>query len=100
MNKVLTALLTALLLAGCSGGGHEDKQGEVHTLSSDSIQDQVLDQVHTKAPSWFDAYSDTEVWQMVQHVCGGDMLEDEAGFGSVQEEDRGFLVGISLSAVC
>lgn len=97
MKKLL--LLTAILplaLTACSGGGSEDEGS--HT---DSIQAQVLAKVHEEAPSWFYKYSDAEVWKFTSQVCGGDELEDEAGFaGNISEHDRGYLLGISLSAVC
>lgn len=91
--RTLAALLLAGLLTGCGGGGHDE------STTSSSVEVQVLEKVRQDAPSWDDT-SDEDILLLTQRVCGGDFLETEAAEAGVSEHDRGYLVGISLSALC
>lgn len=64
-----------------------------------STDERVLLLVHNEAPSW-NSYSDSDILAFAHSVCGGDQLEDEARAKAVSEHDRGYLVGIALSAIC
>lgn len=85
--KLIAAALLALLV-GCGAD------------APDTRQDQQLDEVHERAPSWTHAYGDPEILRMLQKVCEGDDLLGEAASGSVTTEDHGFLVGLALSSEC
>ena len=77
--------LAATLLLFASGCG-DDKP---------SVDDQRLEKVHQKAPSWED-HSDKEILDIMDQVCKGEMPEQPAG---VTLRDFGYVVGIA-GATC
>ena len=84
---VISTLAVGVMLSACSS-------------AKPSVEDQVIEKVHTNAPSWGNKYSDAELKEFFPRVCDGDTLDKEVKAGAITLEDEGYFIGVVTSAIC